>query len=93
MIKRTALKRFSLKYLLDIQSYFSPAGYLSSSQYAKVVGSVSGPGTYKKQSVALTGVDWVLSCKPKGHWFDSQTGHVPGLLARFLVGGIQESTN
>ena len=23
-------------------------------------------------------VDWSLACEPKGHWFDSQTGHVPG---------------
>ena len=24
-------------------------------------------------------VDCMLSCKPKGHWFDSQSGHMPGL--------------
>ena len=24
-------------------------------------------------------VDRVLACEPKGHWFDSQSGHMPGL--------------
>ena len=23
--------------------------------------------------------DWVLSCEPKGRWFDSQSGYMPGL--------------
>ena len=38
-------------------------------------------------------VDWVLACEPKGHWFDSQSGHMPGLRARSLVGGTQEAIN
>ena len=37
-------------------------------------------------------VDWVPACKPKGHRFDSQSGHIPGLWARSLVGGAQETT-
>ena len=28
-------------------------------------------------------VGWVLSHKPKGHWFNSQSGHTPGLRTRF----------
>ena len=32
-------------------------------------------------------VDWVPACKPKGHQFDSQSGHMPGLCARSSVGG------
>ena len=28
-------------------------------------------------------VDWVPACEPKGCWFDSQSGHMPGLRARF----------
>ena len=28
---------------------------------------------------------WPSSLKPRGHWFDSQSGHMPGLWARFLV--------
>ena len=36
---------------------------------------------------------WVLSCKPKGHRFDSQWGHMPGLWARSLLGGKQEATD
>ena len=31
-------------------------------------------------------MDWALDGKPKGHWFDSQSGHMPGSWARFLVG-------
>ena len=27
-------------------------------------------------------VDWVLTCEPKGRWFDSQSGHMHGLGAR-----------
>ena len=30
-------------------------------------------------------VDWALTCKPKGPWFDSQSGHMPGLWARSPV--------
>ena len=26
-------------------------------------------------------VDWALACEPKGHWFNSQLGHMPGLQA------------
>ena len=37
-------------------------------------------------------VDWVLACEPKGRWFDSQSGHMPGLWARSPVGGMQEAT-
>ena len=33
-------------------------------------------------------VGWALSCKPKGHQFDSQSGHMPGLQDRSLVGGV-----
>ena len=37
-------------------------------------------------------VAWVLACEPKGHWFDSQSGHMPGLQARSPVGGTQQAT-
>ena len=37
-------------------------------------------------------VDWVPACEPKGHWFDSQSGHMPGLWARSPVGGAREAT-
>ena len=37
-------------------------------------------------------VDWVPACKTKGRWFDSQSGHMPGLEARSPVGGTQEAT-
>ena len=37
-------------------------------------------------------VDWVPACKPKGRWFDSQSGHMPGLWARSPVGGAREET-
>ena len=38
-------------------------------------------------------VDWVLACKPKGHWFNSHSGHMPGLQARYPVGSVQEATD
>ena len=28
----------------------------------------------------------------KNHWFNSQSGHMPGLQAKFPVGGVQEAT-
>ena len=37
-------------------------------------------------------VDWVLACEPKGHQFNSQSGHMPGLQARSSVGGEWEVT-
>ena len=32
-------------------------------------------------------VDWAPACEPKGRQFDSQSGHMPGLLARSPVAG------
>ena len=37
-------------------------------------------------------MDWAWACEPKGHWFDSQSGHMPGLQARSPIGGMQEAT-
>ena len=37
-------------------------------------------------------VDWMLACEPKGHQFDPQSGHMPGLWARSPVGGMWEAT-
>ena len=37
-------------------------------------------------------VDWVQACEPKGHWFNSQSGHMPGFWPRSLVGGTWEAT-
>ena len=49
-----------------------------------------------KISVKLPGwcgsVDWALACEPKGHWLDSQSGHMPGLQARSPVGSVQAAT-
>ena len=38
-------------------------------------------------------VDWAPAREQKGHWFDSQSGHVPGLQAGSLVGGVWEATD
>ena len=48
--------------------------------------NVDGPDWYGS-------VGWGLSHKPKVHWFDSQSGHRPGLWARSLVGGVGEATD
>ena len=37
-------------------------------------------------------VDWVPACKPKRHWFHSQSGRMPGLGARSSVGSVWEAT-
>ena len=37
--------------------------------------------------------DWASSCKWKGHWFDSQSGFMPGLQYRAQVGGVQGATD
>ena len=37
-------------------------------------------------------VDWVPTCEPQGHWFDSQSEHMPGLQARCPVGGAQKTS-
>ena len=33
-----------------------------------------------------------MACKPTGHQFNSQLGHMPGLQARSPMGGTQEAT-
>ena len=38
-------------------------------------------------------VGWALPHKPKDRWFNSQSGHTPGLWARSLVGGVWEETD
>ena len=38
-------------------------------------------------------VDWKPACEPKGHWFNSQSGHKPNLQARSLVGGVWVASN
>ena len=37
-------------------------------------------------------VDWTWAWEAKGHWFDSQSGNVPGLQARSPVGGAGKAT-
>ena len=36
-------------------------------------------------------VDWESDCEVKGHWFDAQSGHMPGLWARSPVMGVWEA--
>ena len=38
-------------------------------------------------------VDWARSYEPKSYWFNSQSGHMPGLWARSPVGGMWEVGN
>ena len=35
-------------------------------------------------------VGWASSCRVKGHRFDTQLRHMPGLGARALVGGVRK---
>ena len=37
-------------------------------------------------------VDWAWFCEPEGRWFDSQSGHVPGLRAWSPVGSAWRAT-
>ena len=37
-------------------------------------------------------VDWAQAWEPKGRWFDSQSGHRPGLQTRSPVEGVREAT-
>ena len=46
---------------------------------------------HKKCSPGWCGsVDQALACEPKGHWFDSQLGHMPRLWARSPVRHMQD---
>ena len=38
-------------------------------------------------------VGWASSGKLKSHWFDSWSGHMPGLLTRSPAGGVQEAAD
>ena len=51
------------------------------------------PEVKKKTSPGGHGsVGWALFCRVKGHWFDSWSGHMPGLWVRSPVGGAREAT-
>ena len=39
----------------------------------------------------FSSVDWAWACEPKGRWFNSQSGHIPGLPARSPVRGVREA--
>ena len=42
----------------------------------------------------LVWLSWLsASLQTKGHWFNSRSGHMPGLRARSLAGDMQEATN
>ena len=48
----------------------------------------------KRKSPGWCGsVDWVSACEPKNLWFDSQSGHMPGLWARSPVGTRERQPN
>ena len=42
--------------------------------------------SFKQNFGVLAGVAQCTECWPKGHWFDSQSGHMPGLQARSPLG-------
>ena len=64
---------------------------LYSGEQADSSGNGWGRGRAKKKKRGSPGwcgsVDGVLECEAKGHWFDSQSGHMPGLWAGSPVGG------
>ena len=50
--------------------------------------------TLKEKKEALDSVAQWIECRSanqKGCWFDSQSGHMPGLQARSPAGGAQEA--
>ena len=49
--------------------------------------SFSSTKVWTTRSGWCRSVDWAPACKPKGHWFDSQSGYMPGLRTRSPVGG------
>ena len=55
------------------------------------------PNTLTKESDFCSGwcgsVGWVLACELKGHQFNSQLGHMPGMQVSSPTGGVWEATN
>ena len=54
---------------------------------------------HRLKEIKTVGYPWLVwlsglsaGREPKGHQFDSQSGHMPGLQARSPVGGAQEAT-
>ena len=50
----------------------------------------------KNSSLGLnycSSVGWASSGKLKSHWYDSRSGHMPGLQARSLEGDMQKETD
>ena len=57
--------------------------------------SVPKLNLFQKTVQALAGVAQWIECgptNPKGHQFDSQSEHIPGLQAMSPIGGAQEAT-
>ena len=76
--------------ILDLYLYCGPK-YIINKDFHHVRKEI-----YMKDQRSVPGwcgsVDSVPACEPKGHKFDSQTGHMPGLKARSPVGDVQEAT-
>ena len=65
---------------------------LRSTPLDHVSSTVEGPQKTKQMGPRWCGsVDWVPTCKPKGCWLDSQSGHMSGLSARSPVRAAQEA--
>ena len=70
---------------IELTSIFYPIFFKDSNLWGEFKGRES-PGWYDS-------VDQAPAHKPKGHRFDSQSGHMLGFQARSPFGGVQEATN
>ena len=55
----------------------------------------SGFELFKKMTLSpgwCSSVDLMQVYKPNGYWFNSQSGHMPGLRTRSPIGGMLEAT-
>ena len=75
--------------------YFEPHNYLRFGLIlfvAKFIFSVFNQNAWKNSPGWCGSVDWSPACEPSGCWFDSQSGHMPGLQTRSPVGDSWEGT-
>ena len=58
----------------------------------KIVGKLSLTLSKEQQFSLAVVAQWIERWPVKGHQFNSQSGHMSGLWARSLAGGVREAT-
>ena len=80
-------------FILNMEENMQHVHYTMIYYFKEVKNTTEMPKKKKKKCPGwCSSVDGALACKSKGCWFDSQSGHMPGLGARSPAGGTWGTT-